>query len=112
MGMLDYIICEYPLPDNPPKELSGFQTKSLSRSFDHYKIDKDGQLLISNNNIWTEEEQLGNKKHDFDWVPVNTSEKIIFYTSYEKMWYQYIALFNKGKLVSLERDLSRNVSNI
>lgn len=94
MGMFDYIICEYPLPDG--LVFNDFQTKDLGKYLIQYKIDKDGYLWVDDRKIkW---------KDSPDWVRVNTSEDIIFYTCSGSKWYQYKAIITKGKLVSLEKD--------
>lgn len=46
MGMFDDIDCDYPLPDGFDGRSAGFQTKSLERMLDQYRITKDGELEI------------------------------------------------------------------
>jgi hypothetical protein len=47
MGMFDTIICEYPLPGNPPDFVKGasFQTKDLDRTLNTFTLNSDGCLL-------------------------------------------------------------------
>ena len=102
MGMFDELYCEYPLPDKEVQDF-WFQTKSLSCKLKRYKIDKDGQLYIDDRNDWDlDEPRLNN-----DWVPLNTTEMIKFYTSINRVdkyeWYEYKVIINKGKVFSLEK---------
>ena len=107
MGMFDYILCEYPLVD---KEIQNknFQTKSLHCVLDQYKIGKDGQLYIDNNTHirckGLKELELAEVKES-DWVPISTTECIYFYTftDDDHKWFEYKAIFDNGKLVSLDK---------
>jgi len=48
MGMFDYVICEYPLPENAPKYATGaeFQTKDTDAQYlETYVITKEGRLI-------------------------------------------------------------------
>jgi hypothetical protein len=49
MGMFDEIICDYPLPGEPPEFVRDpghvFQTKSLDSTLDTYTITADGRLV-------------------------------------------------------------------
>jgi len=48
MGMYDYVVCEYPLPGNPPAFALGtgnaFQSKSFHCLMDTYTIQEDGRI--------------------------------------------------------------------
>lgn len=107
MGMFDNLICEYPLP-NIEAQNERFQTKDFNCELDDYKIGSDGQLYKNDNNPW-----FGtNDKSNPDWILINSTECVTFYTSTGKhgvdfKWYQYKALFNKGKLITLEKDFEQ-----
>jgi len=45
MGLFDDLICEYPLPGNPPKTAK-YQTKSLECHLYEYLIRSDGTLWV------------------------------------------------------------------
>lgn len=45
MGMFDWLLCEYPLPDLPDPTSIEFQTKDLDCLLDNYRITKDGRLM-------------------------------------------------------------------
>ncbi len=52
MGMFDYVVCEYPLPGNPPQwvidhaRTGKFQTKDTDRQWlERYTITADGRLV-------------------------------------------------------------------
>ena len=47
MGLFDDLICEYPLPGNPPKTAK-YQTKSLGCDLYEYRITSDGTLCVHN----------------------------------------------------------------
>jgi hypothetical protein len=49
MGMFDYIVCEYPLPDGADPSKFEFQSKDLDCALDTYTISKDGKLIHDQN---------------------------------------------------------------
>lgn len=97
--MYDYISCEYPLDSEIQNYC--FQTKSLYCHLENYKIDKEGQLWKLDKNY--DDDSPG------EWIPINSSEAIRFYTCIGSRredtwkWYEYYAMFKRGKLINIER---------
>lgn len=104
MGMYDNVDCEYALPDTDIKtQLVGFQTKSLNRKLDNYKITQDGKLLFDDGKYSEEQNKFIN-----NWKPYIFDCNINFYTfgpkdSNESGWYEYNAEFRDGSLINIQR---------
>lgn len=87
MGMFDEIICDYPLPDNPPEWIrkAVFQTKDFENLLDTYVITDTGRLIRH----CKEYETVEDKSHPFGFYlhPVKEWEEdteyhgdLVFYT--------------------------------
>ncbi len=97
MGMFDYIICEYPLPDDPAEWIKrdaldrSMQTKSLNCFLETYRITVDGKLLKEMGEVGEEES-------------ITYHGDVFFYTIndlYDLI--NYVARFTGGKLESIKR---------
>jgi len=109
MGMFDHLKCEYKLPIAGTQDLE-YQTKSLVKFLDNYKIDKDGQLWVEKYKIEdrSDPEAEGisrifgcmsriNQRLEKD----NFTGEIRFYTHLDKdykYWVEYSAYFTNGQL--------------
>lgn len=112
MGMFDYITCEY--GDMPDIE---YQTKDTNAQYlENYKIDKDGYLWHEYRGYkWSpdpEREKDGGllafvgalKTTVREWRKLDGFRgNIVFYGDRNGEWFEYSALFDKGKIISIER---------
>lgn len=130
MGMFDWIVCEYPLPELPDDTYfdEAFQTKSLDCHLDHYTITKEGTLILHSTEMVGVPEEERPYYGTPDWnrseflrlcgsyksiptgdVIVDLTDTIRFYTSagdYDDksfIWYEWVATFKNGKLVDIQR---------
>lgn len=101
MGMFDYVICEYPLPCDVPKEVSKhqFQTKDLECELDRITIDKDGKM-------WRSLCAYDGKGSYDSPILMNYHGSLIFYTflddiNSEYNWWEFEANFNMGRLLNI-----------
>lgn len=104
MGMFDYVICNYPLPDG--EDVSGieFQTKDTdSQQLDCYKIEDDGTLWVKEDvKVWKPEQFTGTicfyASNMSGGSPKGcmTDDALTPVTSWE-----YTATFDKGKVVNV-----------
>ena len=103
MGLFDYIVCEFPLPDGFTGEL---QTKDLGCYLLTHVITKDGRLLLEHvDRIDYELETRTTSRRD-----ANFHGMLRFYGSQEDdawEWHEYNAKFVHGQLVSIERDMRK-----
>lgn len=126
MGMYDEIICQYPLPGKPPREvlekaLSGeLQTKSFDCLMEKYTITTDGSLLKTefDTEIVPEEERYYYGKPEWDKgefyracgmlqrtprqpIGIDFHGDISFYTTANdyRDFYCYTARFTDGRLM-------------
>ena len=120
MGLFDYVNCKYPLPEAPEEiQNAQFQTKSFDHPYmETYVIEADGRLLYYGTESTPEGEQTypdaepgslkslaGILRRKKDPEVLTLTESVRFYTSTEETdeWFEYVALFIKGKLVHIER---------
>lgn len=104
MGMFDYVICNYPLPDGEDGDGIEFQTKDTdSQQLDYYNISDDGTLWF--------------KEYGGEWKPEQYTGEINFYSSNMRGFspkgcitddaltpvtsWDYTATFDKGKVVKI-----------
>jgi len=106
MGLFDYIVCEFPLPDGFTGEL---QTKDLGCALLTHVITNDGRLLLEHvDRIDDESEARFTSRRD-----ANLHGMLKFYGSSgeheasTREWHEYNAKFVDGQLVSIERDMSK-----
>lgn len=112
MGMFDYITCEYgEVPDIE------YQTKDTdSQYLERYKIDADGALWHEYREYkWEPDPERKNddgllafvgalKTTLKEWRKLDDFRgEIVFYADKGGEWFEYSALFDKGKLISIER---------
>lgn len=117
MGMFDTIYCKAPLPGNTPFDsTTDFQTKDLECLMDTYVIEEDGRLMIRSGYYETvpeEERPYPNEKGfkgligslrfvDTGWKPVDAHQRLKFYTSADRTWYDFVATFTHGQLEGIE----------
>lgn len=114
MGMFDYIECEYPI--DGPLGIE-YQTKDTDAQYlERYKIDKDGYLWHEYREYkWEpdpEKEKLGGllamagalKTTKREWKKLDHFRgDICFYSDYAGEWFEFSALFDKGKVINIER---------
>jgi len=112
MGMFDTVYCEYPLPITEAQTLD-FQTKSLNRFMDDFKIDINGYLWCehyeiedrSDPNAQGIERMFGcMTRINQRWEEENYTGEIRFYTHLDKeykRWIEFSSYFIRGKLQSL-----------
>lgn len=90
MGMYDTVLCQRVLPDgfDGTKKGVDFQTKSLDKLLDLYKITDRGRLV---------------KLRDHDELDMNHHGDIRFYTYIlgTGAWHEYVARFTYGNLESI-----------
>lgn len=101
MGMFDWLKCEYPLPD---ARVQGerFQTKSLDSNMESYTLTKSGRLIQTL--------KVGEKDETWD-RDLNWHGEVRFYATMNNdpadwrdyTWYEYLAMFDRGQIVSLEK---------
>jgi hypothetical protein len=99
MGMFDYIVCKYPLPNNFDATNTTFQTKSLHCHLDKYTISSEGILLLNQKLDPTEEND-----EVIALIDIKYTGNISFYTFIKndvKQWYEYSATFINGKLQNI-----------
>ena len=99
MGLFDDIRVsdKINLPDFPEGAIRAFQTKSLGCEMCQYEIDENGKLFFAH---WNKE----NGKY----VLVKDGEcqrtvGIELYISVNNVWYEYIVLLKKGKVIHIEK---------
>ena len=108
MGMFDYLICEYELPEKIVQH-EVFQTKDLDCDLDRYTIGVDGYLYKLE---WDDDGSghpvsVKSERYDFH-------GDIHFYTHIGEpktpedwdspdIWFEYVARFSYGKLDSIKR---------
>jgi hypothetical protein len=126
MGMFDYLICNYPLPDGFVVDLEdSFQTKSFDNEMTTYHIGIDGTLSYEDFQYETvpEEERPWYGTDKFEGLGRligslrRVNEKIIqlpdyhgdirFYTSTQDpdTWHEYIARFTNGKVQDIKKKI-------
>ena len=128
MGMYDELLCEYPLPDNPPAwvQQARLQTQSFEQVLDLYTLTADGELIHHCVEYeWEADEKAffgGYLKPVREWdVKVPYHGDIVFYTSNitgshpdqgytlksdtgdQPEFYEYRARFTEGRLQWIER---------
>lgn len=121
MGMYDFVICEYPLPDSEVQDAK-FQTKDFDCNLDEYVITKDGMLIhkVFTYEVVPEEERpyygtpkwddplyqlfgMLRLKHVRDEVMSDFHGDVRFYTFKDDGFYEYVARFSYGKLDFIKR---------
>lgn len=104
MGMFDTIRCYLAMPE-PDDDTCAidfnsltYQTKSLDRFMENYRITSDGFLEIERGGT------TFSSKHGSDgrFEEVEESCNIKFYTTEEGYWIEYLAVFDKGKMTTIE----------
>lgn len=114
MGMFDYFYCEYEI--DAPEGLE-FQTKDTDAQYlENYKIDKDGYLWHEYREYkWSpdpEREKDGGLLAMVGALKTTTKEwrrqdgfrgSINFYTDHKGDWLEFSALFDKGKVINIEK---------
>lgn len=105
MGMFDYIMCKYPLPD-PEMQDHLFQTRDLENNMNRYSITSEGRLIMF---PWI----MDKNKNQFIYSMENPQiidfdGDLVFYSFIPDGndghgWYDYVARFAKGKLKCIER---------
>lgn len=123
MGMFDTLYCDYPLPDKEVQH-EDFQTKSLDRLMDTYRITTDGRLYYEPGEIANNEES----SQETDYLSFEGT--ITFYTMIHRPfepplwvvaegtdetqgqvvateWYEYLATFRSGIVTHIIRTESR-----
>ena len=104
MGIFDTIRCyrAMPEPDDDSCEIDfnslTYQTKSLDRFMERYRINSDGILEVETGGS-TFSSKYGS---DGRFEEVNKSCTIMFYTFEEGYWIEYLAVFDKGKMTNIE----------
>jgi hypothetical protein len=133
MGMFDYVICKYPLPNKEVQEID-FQTKSFPEPYmDIYIIDEAGYLIKEEKEYYTIPEkdrayygkpEWENPLYRFIGSVGTKSKRLVyledfigivnFYTYIDDgideegypintIWYEYNAYFTNGQLDSIEK---------
>ena len=106
MGMYDEIICKYPLPD-PQCQYHVFQTKDLEQNMYRYSITSEGRLVLFP--MMVDDHSLQYIHNMEDPQVIDLDGKILFYTliycreTNEHEFYEYVAHFDKGRLMCIER---------
>lgn len=118
MGMYDTVQCKYPLPLLRTQDLV-FQTKDLGQDLGLYEIAEDGTLLrctldydaaraklrLKGAKALRGLQDLSQLAATEEKTPVAFSGELRFYSDYErgrdKLWIEYAAVFNQGKLKAL-----------
>lgn len=96
MGMYDYVICEYPLPGNPPEWAKEFQTKDLDCQMDTYTITADGRL-VGNEDL----SDFTGTIEFYDSNVVASGPGTYTQNGEDAQWAEYRAIFVVGKLSEL-----------
>jgi len=104
MGMYDEIICKYPLPD-PELQYRVFQTKDLENNMCHYSITSEGRLVLF---PWMVDEYSCQYIRNMeDPKIIDFDGDLVFYTFFMensiRKWYEYIARFDNGKLICIDK---------
>jgi hypothetical protein len=113
MGMYDTIRCDYPLPGNPPAGLD-WQTKSLECALDLYAITADGRLeheaydtvdrsdpnAAGLERFWGFATKVNQRMEP---VPDYRGEVSFYDTAPDGTWWEYSALFDAGRLLSIKQ---------
>jgi len=118
MGMFDWVQVEVPLPDGAtpddfrePFDMgdSTFQTKDMDCGLGNYRITEDGLFYLGFDieaKYDDEGEFLGFERHDDEWGLTDYTGPLTFYSSDKhSQWHQYIAYFDKGKLIKISLDV-------
>lgn len=122
MGMFDNIRCEYPLPGLPDDAHPDWQSKSLDCAMGEYTITAGGLLVHHTTRMEAVPEEqrpyFGTPKWDGalgklfgsmrvvptgDVVLNNFTGAVNFYDDIGGTWYEYTALYQRGKLLAIER---------
>ncbi len=104
MGMFDTIRCYrvMPEPDDDSCEIDfnslTYQTKSLDRFMENYRINSDGFLEVERGGTTFSSKDGSDGRFDV----IEMSRTIEFYTVEEGYWIEYIATIDKGKMTQLE----------
>ncbi|TAG40974.1 MAG: hypothetical protein EAZ32_04760 [Cytophagia bacterium] len=111
MGMFDTIWVNskrLPLSSEEQEALSNqfFQTKSLEKLLIYYRITDEGDLEYLDKLADSEEE--AQPKKSGKWVKIQDIHGYItFYTSLDKEWFEFVAKFTDGKLVTIFRNTNK-----
>ena len=106
MGMFDTILMnteKLPVSEADKIRLKGetFQTKSLENSLDVYRITDVGILETD----WNSNFENSDADSEQNWEIVPITDSIKFYTSTKDNgeWFEFVALFEEGKLLIIKR---------
>ncbi len=90
-----------PISDEDKARLKGeiFQTKSLESSLDVYRITDEGVLETD----WNANFENAGTNTEQNWEIVPITDSIKFYTSDNGEWFEFVALFEEGKLLTIKR---------
>lgn len=93
MGRLDYVRCDYPLPD-PEHQGDMFQTKQFEKVMCTLIITKEGTLISEDWQIWAHPDDRGQP------IPFHGKMRIV---SWSEAPVEYMIHFERGKVSSIER---------
>jgi len=115
MGMFDSVYCKYPLPDCPTELVGGeWQTKAFDCELETYTITEAGRLLVLKRD-WKWKNDDGSPFGGWllatneETVDTNFHGTFNFYSNLGEdysdpaNWYEYVAKFTDGQLVSVTR---------
>lgn len=96
--MFDYLtIDDSHLPEELKGYNDGWQTKSYNNLLNILIIDKNGELSIIDRN-WNIYSDYIEKPKKLDY-----SGEIIFYDDIDDVWYEFIAIFDNGKMIKIDK---------
>lgn len=97
MGMFDTIYFD----EAPIENIRDFQTKSLDRALDEYRITKDNKLQISSTRLFSSEEEKNNKH----WKDTKITGTIKAYNFDGDFWYNLEIFVADGNItyISMSR---------
>jgi hypothetical protein len=100
MGMFDYLtIDDNFLPEELKGHNDGWQTKSYDKLLSTLIIDKNGELSLIGRD-WNIYSDYVEKPKKLDY-----SGEIIFYDNIDDIWYEFIAIFDNGKMIKIDKKI-------
>ena len=100
MGMFDYLIIDDSfLPEELKGYNDGWQTKSYANLLSTLIIDKNGELSLIGRD-WNIYSDYIEKPKKLDY-----SGEIIFYDNIDNIWYEFIAIFDNGKMIKIDKKI-------
>jgi hypothetical protein len=108
MGMFDTILINpkiLPISEEDRNNLKegSFQTKSLENALNVYRINENGFLETIFGESFFDEDETDTLQKSRDWEIVRLTDAIKFHTYINDEYFNFVALFEEGKLLIIKR---------